>query len=82
MSVSHLSPLGSQVSFTQTQTNRIENVADWEAISKKYRALFGNPEETGSVRDSEAELVAEIQGSGQAQVGNNVVNSNAVGNQV
>lgn len=32
---------------------RIENVADWEAISKKYRALFGlDGEESGSMKDS------------------------------
>ncbi|CAH0387234.1 unnamed protein product [Bemisia tabaci] len=40
LSVVHLSPLGSQLSFSNTAT-RIENIADWEAIAKKYRALMG-----------------------------------------
>ncbi|KAG8227338.1 hypothetical protein J437_LFUL003327 [Ladona fulva] len=39
LSVVHLSPLGSQLSFNNSQ--RIENVADWEAIAKKYRQLMG-----------------------------------------
>lgn len=41
--VVHLSPLGSQLSFGNT--TRIENVADWESIAKKYRALMGDVEE-------------------------------------
>lgn len=45
----HLSPLGSQLSFGQLAGTRIENVADWDAIAKKYRSLFGgDTEETGS----------------------------------
>uniref|UniRef100_T1H944 Ion transport domain-containing protein n=1 Tax=Rhodnius prolixus TaxID=13249 RepID=T1H944_RHOPR len=39
LSVVHLSPLGSQVSFNNA--NRIETIADWEGIAKKYRALIG-----------------------------------------
>ena len=39
LSVVHLSPLGSQLSFSNA--TRIENVTDWEAIAKKYRALMG-----------------------------------------
>lgn len=39
LSVVHLSPLGSQMSFGNA--TRIENVADWETIAKKYRALMG-----------------------------------------
>lgn len=45
LSVSHMSPLGSQLSFTM-QTTRIEHVTDWEAIAKKYRALMGEVDET------------------------------------
>lgn len=41
LSVSNLSPLGSHTSFSTLSQTRIENVVDWEAISKKYRALFG-----------------------------------------
>ncbi|KAK9508266.1 hypothetical protein O3M35_007964 [Rhynocoris fuscipes] len=40
LSVVHLSPLGSQLSFSNAAT-RIENIADWDAIAKKYRALVG-----------------------------------------
>lgn len=39
LSVVHLSPLGSQTSFSAANQNRIENVADWEAIAKKYRSI-------------------------------------------
>ncbi|XP_046389393.1 ankyrin-3 [Ischnura elegans] len=39
LSVVHLSPLGSQLSFSNAQ--RIENVADWETIARKYRQLMG-----------------------------------------
>lgn len=32
---------------------RIESVADWEAISKKYRALYGlDGEDSGSMKDT------------------------------
>jgi len=48
----HLSPLGSQTSFSTLNQTRIENVADWEAISKKYRALVGlDGEDSGSMKD-------------------------------
>lgn len=88
LSVVHLSPLGSQMSFAQPPTTRIENVADWEAIAKKYRALNGgDSEDSGSLRDSEdnASHLSETHqppaAAPVAQVGNNV-NANAVGNQV
>lgn len=45
LSVAHMSPLGSQLSFSM-QTTRIEHVTDWEAIAKKYRALMGQVDET------------------------------------
>ncbi|XP_026842997.1 serine/threonine-protein phosphatase 6 regulatory ankyrin repeat subunit A isoform X2 [Drosophila persimilis] len=67
----HLSPLGSQASFSQANQNRIENVADWEAIAKKYRALVGD-EEGGSLKDSDAESGSQEGSGGQqppAQVG-------------
>ena len=52
LSVVHLSPLGSQTSFGTFNQTRIENVADWEAISKKYRALVGlDGEDSGSMKD-------------------------------
>ncbi|XP_053665919.1 serine/threonine-protein phosphatase 6 regulatory ankyrin repeat subunit B [Anopheles marshallii] len=79
LSVMHLSPLGSQVSFTTVNTTRIENVADWEAISKKYRALVGHDsEDGGSMKDSEGDNHSTNNGPGggggndQQQMGNNV----------
>uniref|UniRef100_A0A8D8C5V8 Short transient receptor potential channel 7 n=1 Tax=Culex pipiens TaxID=7175 RepID=A0A8D8C5V8_CULPI len=82
MSATHLSPLGSQVSFATVNTTRIENVADWVEISKKYRALVGiDSEDGGSMKDSEGDnhsIVAGSQvnvqggGGGGGQMGNNV----------
>lgn len=43
LSVVHLSPLGSQLSFNSA--TRIENVVDWDSIRKKYLALAGNEPE-------------------------------------
>lgn len=82
MSVVHLSPLGSQMSFAQPTTTRIENVADWDAIAKKYRVLNGgDPEETTSQRDSEADnasTTSETAAAAGGQVGNNVNAHNQV----
>lgn len=67
LSVVHLSPLGSQLSFGQHAGTRIENVVDWDAIAKKYRLLFGGePEETGSVH---TESDNQSNASGEAQHG-------------
>lgn len=58
LSVVHLSPLGSQLSFA-VQTTRIEHVTDWPVIAKKYRALVGHVDEvkeaTGSSDDDDSE---------------------------
>lgn len=54
LSVAHLSPLGSQLSFS-IQTTRIEHVTDWEAIAKKYRALMGQVDETKEQTNEEDE---------------------------
>ncbi|KAK2586050.1 hypothetical protein KPH14_012047 [Odynerus spinipes] len=43
LSVVHLSPLGSQLSFNSA--TRIESVVDWDSIRKKYLALTGNEPE-------------------------------------
>jgi hypothetical protein len=49
-----LSPLGSQTSFGTLNQTRIENVADWEAIAKKYRVLIAQePEDSASTRDTD-----------------------------
>lgn len=40
------------MSIGQLNANRIESVADWEAIAKKYRLLVGSEiEDTSSGRD-------------------------------
>lgn len=39
LSVVHLSPLGSQLSFSNTV--KIDNVVDWEVVRRKYRDLYG-----------------------------------------
>lgn len=52
LSVKHVSPLGSQTSFGTLNQTRIENVADWDAIAKKYRALVGlDGEDSGSMKE-------------------------------
>lgn len=86
----HLSPLGSQLSFAQHPSTRIENVVDWDSIAKKYRSLFGGePEETGSThseadnQSNASDTAATAQVAPQApssQMGNNT--TNALMNQV
>jgi hypothetical protein len=65
LSVSHISPLGSQTSFGTLNQTRIENVADWEAISKKYRALVGlEGEDSGSMKDGSDDDKSKNEDSG------------------
>lgn len=45
----HMSPLGSQMSFTGVQ--KIETVVDWDSIRKKYLALFSIEPEGNLERD-------------------------------
>ena len=49
VSLVHLSPLGSQLSFNNT--TRIETVCDWDAIRKKYLILTGNEPDKDSDKD-------------------------------
>ncbi|XP_058447921.1 serine/threonine-protein phosphatase 6 regulatory ankyrin repeat subunit A isoform X2 [Malaya genurostris] len=85
LSAMHLSPLGSQVSFATANTTRIENVADWVEISKKYRELVGiDSEDSASMKDSEGDNHSTANGGGgggnnpnEGQMGNNV-NANQV----
>lgn len=82
LSVVHLSPLGSQLSFAQHAGTRIENVVDWDAIAKKYRLLFGGePEETGSVH-TEVDNQSSTSGDAHAQPAPQVGNNTAAMNQV
>ncbi|XP_068632382.1 serine/threonine-protein phosphatase 6 regulatory ankyrin repeat subunit B isoform X2 [Battus philenor] len=57
LSVVHLSPLGSQLSFNNM--TRIENVVDWEIIAKKYRALMRDEPDEPISKDSEADTADE-----------------------
>lgn len=69
----HLSPLGSQLSFGQLASTRIENVVDWDVIAKKYRALFG-VESDGSSIQTESENKSNTSETAHANpppVGNN-----------
>ncbi|XP_011695990.1 PREDICTED: LOW QUALITY PROTEIN: serine/threonine-protein phosphatase 6 regulatory ankyrin repeat subunit C-like [Wasmannia auropunctata] len=50
LSVAHLSPLGSQLSFHNAV--RIENVVDWDVIRRKYRHLYGEKIEQKLVQES------------------------------
>lgn len=52
LSVMHLSPLGSQLSFSNT--TRIETVVDWDMVRRKYRELHGDLLLEKMVQDSEA----------------------------
>lgn len=51
LSVVHLSPLGSQLSFHSA--TRIENVVDWDSIRKKYLILTGNEPEKDDAEKEE-----------------------------
>ncbi|CAK9830257.1 Short transient receptor potential channel 2 homolog [Anthophora retusa] len=53
LSVVHLSPLGSQLSFNSA--TRIESVVDWDSIRKKYLALTGNEPEKEAEKDEKNE---------------------------
>nr|XP_012134976.1 PREDICTED: serine/threonine-protein phosphatase 6 regulatory ankyrin repeat subunit A-like [Megachile rotundata] len=53
LSVVHLSPLGSQLSFNSA--TRIESVVDWDSIRKKYLALAGNEPEKEADKDDKNE---------------------------
>lgn len=64
LSVAHMSPLGSQLSF-QMQTTRIEHVTDWESIAKKYRALVGHVDEVKEQPTEDDDGSDEDGGQGQ-----------------
>lgn len=59
LSVVHLSPLGSQLSFGNAI--RIDNVVDWDAVRRKYRDLVGetvdDKTEESPVKEAPAEGV-------------------------
>lgn len=83
LSVVHLSPLGSQTSFATMNQTRIENVADWEAISKKYRALVGlDAEESGSMRDGSDDDRSKIGDSADATNNSQPIGNSAASNLV
>lgn len=69
LSVVHLSPLGSQLSFNTA--TRIESVVDWDMIRKKYIALTSNEPE------KEAEGEEKKEGAGEPEEDNGPTASNA-----
>lgn len=82
LSVVHLSPLGSQLSFGQFAATRIETVCDWDAIAKKYRSLFGgDADETSSTR-TEADNQSNASDAAQANTVTPASNNTAAMNQV
>ncbi|KAK0096574.1 hypothetical protein PV326_005118 [Microctonus aethiopoides] len=56
LSAGHLSPLGSQLSFSNAL--RIDSVVDWDSVRRKYRELFGG--ETEKIDDIK-ETIDEIE---------------------
>lgn len=50
LSVVHLSPLGSQLSFSNAV--KIDNVVDWEVVRRKYRDLYGEKIEEKPVEEN------------------------------
>lgn len=65
LSVTHLSPLGSQLSFGNTV--KIDNVVDWEVVRRKYRDLYGEEVEEKPVEENkestETNPMAALEGS-------------------
>lgn len=53
LSVVHLSPLGSQLSFNNGL--RIDTVVDWDAVRRKYRELYGGEAEKQIVEEAAKE---------------------------
>lgn len=51
VSVAHLSPLGSQLSFNTAL--KIESVVDWDAIRKKYKSITGDSESDNKDSDKQ-----------------------------
>lgn len=64
LSVVHLSPLGSQLSFSNTA--KIDNVVDWEVVRRKYKDLYGEQVEKPveeSKESTETNPLAVLEGS-------------------
>ncbi|XP_032689454.1 serine/threonine-protein phosphatase 6 regulatory ankyrin repeat subunit A isoform X4 [Odontomachus brunneus] len=64
LSVVHLSPLGSQLSFNNIV--KIDNVVDWEVVRRKYRDLYGEKVEKPveeSKESTETNPLAALEGS-------------------
>lgn len=67
LSVVHLSPLGSQLSFRNTV--KIDNIVDWEVVRRKYRDLYGEKIEEKPVEESKESTenpLAVLEGSSNA----------------
>lgn len=68
LSVVHLSPLGSQLSFQSVA--KIETVVDWDAIRKKYLALTSNELDKDDSKDSNEDHPADADSAGNASPAN------------
>lgn len=72
LSVVHLSPLGSQLSFSNAV--KIDNVVDWDVVRRKYRDLYGEkieekPIEEKPIEESKESIenpLAVLEGSSNA----------------
>ncbi|KAL0113193.1 hypothetical protein PUN28_012405 [Cardiocondyla obscurior] len=67
LSVVHLSPLGSQLSFGNAV--KIDNVVDWEVVRRKYRDLYGEKIEEKPAEESKESAenpLAALEGSSNA----------------
>ncbi|XP_011693088.1 PREDICTED: uncharacterized protein LOC105453085 [Wasmannia auropunctata] len=54
LSVAHLSPLGSQLSFRNVA--KIDNVVDWDVVRRKYRDLYGEKIEEKPVEETKESI--------------------------
>lgn len=71
LSVVHLSPLGSQLSFRNAV--KIDNVVDWEVVRRKYRDLYGEKIEEKLAEEAkesaENDPLAALEGSNAVKSG-------------
>lgn len=76
LSVAHLSPLGSQLSFSNSL--RIDNVVDWDVVRRKYRELFcgedeKNIEEIKDINDIEQPTIEDSSENNHLSIPNELI---------
>ncbi|CAB0033958.1 unnamed protein product [Trichogramma brassicae] len=67
LSIMHLSPLGSQLSFGNA--TRIETICDWDVVRRKYRELHGDDSAAAGSGDNKGSSEAGEKSAGQANGG-------------